>query len=141
MWLPTSSGEPPKLESLSRLWPGIEGEYRSPSCRARLPRPWRDESPSTTLGWDAIGEAVYAQKSIQPRDQGTPEVRWSTCAYSAILLDSELLTHLSFSRFSSGSSAMGGLRCTEIRGRSIRCNRVGDAVLEAERSTPFFRSL
>src|SRR5215470_11870536 len=73
MWLPTSSGEPPTLESLSRLWPGIEGEYRSPSCRARLPRPWRDESPSTTLGWDAIGEAVYAQKRIQPRDQGTPQ--------------------------------------------------------------------
>src|SRR5215469_13351332 len=140
MWLPTSSGEPPKLESLSRLWPGIEGEYRSPSCRARLPRPWRDESPSTTLGTRSekrcTRKSVYNQETRELLKSGGPRV-----LTAAILLDSELLTHLSFSRFSSGSSAMGGLRCTEIRGRSIRCNRVGDAVLEAERSTPFSRSL
>src|SRR5215471_12192489 len=114
MWLPTSSGEPPKLESLS-LQPHLGGTRSERRCTRK---------------------SVYNQETRELLKSGGPRV-----LTAAIRLDSELLTHLSFSRFSSGSSAMGGLRCTEIRGRSIRCNRVGDAVLEAERSTPFFRSL
>jgi len=65
-----------------------------------------ETAPLITLGWGAIGEALYAQRRIKPRDQRTPE----TQTVHVCLLPAFSLTARSLRIYRSRASSLAARR-------------------------------